>query len=115
MTESYDLRWALLGVAATEAYARCPYRLQDGGEGRYGPNTCIGGCWEEPMCVTSEPEGGWGSGRVDALEEVAYNARIDAAEARGRHGAVKHARDVMRWADRRVVAARHDQPGRPAG
>ena len=30
----------------------CPYLLQDGSEGAYGPNTCTGGCSDEPECVT---------------------------------------------------------------
>ncbi len=30
----------------------CPYLLQDGSEGAYGPNTCTEGCSDEPECVT---------------------------------------------------------------
>lgn len=38
--------------ALEEGYATCPYRLQDGSMGEYGPNTCSMGCREEPVCVT---------------------------------------------------------------
>ena len=94
---------ALGAVFMAEAYAGCPYLLQNGAEGKYGPNTCIGGCWEEPSCVTMEPEGGWQVSVREDLDVVAELARADAREARGRHGDVKHARDVMRWATRRVI------------
>ncbi|MCA1799751.1 MAG: hypothetical protein LC650_00470 [Actinobacteria bacterium] len=46
----------------------CPYyRLWHGdpdpGEGMYGPGTCRGGCWDEPMCITEQPSEGWPSER----------------------------------------------------
>lgn len=28
-------------------------------EGMHGPSTCMGGCVDEPACVTSEPALGW--------------------------------------------------------
>lgn len=43
---------ALNDNAVQQMYASCPYLLRDGSEGAYGPNTCIGGCREEPECVT---------------------------------------------------------------
>jgi hypothetical protein len=46
---------AVVTTLLAEPVALCPYRLQDGGEGRYGPNTCIGGCVTEPECVTGGP------------------------------------------------------------
>lgn len=35
---------------------RCPYLLQNGAMGAYGPNTCRGGCVDEPVCVTAGPQ-----------------------------------------------------------
>lgn len=32
----------------------CPYLLQDGSEGHYGPNTCNQGCHDEPECMTCD-------------------------------------------------------------
>ena len=76
----------------------CPYLRQDGSMGRHGPNTCLGGCWEEPRCITTEPEGGWGSlkrgreRRRDALR--AYGPlnrweRLQARERRRKHRAYR--------------------------
>lgn len=45
----------------------CPYLLQDGSEGAYGPNTCMGGCVDEPACDTGCPENGWPSNRARAV------------------------------------------------
>ena len=40
-----------------EALKQCPYYIAyNGGSkglpGAYGPGTCMGGCWSEPICVT---------------------------------------------------------------
>ena len=32
----------------------CPYLLQDGSDGSYGPNTCNQGCRDEPECMTCD-------------------------------------------------------------
>ena len=68
----------------------CPYIVSGG--------TCVTGCWSEPRCITEEPIGGWES-------EVRWNANMCADwaadiayEARGKHGIVKHARDIRRRA-----------------
>lgn len=55
--ELLELIEELVGVFDGEIpdYSECPYRLQDGTEGAYGPNTCGYGCSQEPACV----EGPW--------------------------------------------------------
>lgn len=48
--------WDVFNDAAIgNVYATCPYRLKNGEPGAYGPNTCHGGCREEPECVTGGP------------------------------------------------------------
>lgn len=42
---------------AEETYRNCPYYIASNGgpkdlPGKYGPGTCLGGCWEEPRCIT---------------------------------------------------------------
>lgn len=61
-----------------------------------GRGTCPGGCWEEPRCITDEPEGGWLAAEVTALREAAW-------ESRGEHGQVKHWRDLARAAAKREL------------
>lgn len=39
------------------SYTQCPYFIASNGgpkdlPGAYGPGTCMGGCWSEPVCVT---------------------------------------------------------------
>lgn len=48
--------WAAFKDAEiNNVYATCPYALQNGEEGNYGPNTCHGGCIDEPECHTCGP------------------------------------------------------------
>ncbi len=70
----------------------CPYIVSGG--------TCVTGCWSEPRCVTEEPIGGWESGARESAASFAGWARELAWEARGCHGLVKRARDVMRRAEK---------------
>ena len=51
MPEMQAIREAL-GMLLDETPMGCPYLLQDGSEGVYGPNTCMGGCYDEPECGT---------------------------------------------------------------
>ena len=51
MPEMEAIRAALL-TAIDESPLGCPYLLQNGAEGAYGPNTCNRGCRDEPGCVT---------------------------------------------------------------
>ena len=51
MPEMEAIRAALL-TAIDESPLGCPYLLQNGAEGAYGPNTCNRGCRDEPECVT---------------------------------------------------------------
>ncbi len=43
---------AALQVALDETPMGCPYLLKNGAEGAYGPNTCMSGCSDEPICMT---------------------------------------------------------------
>lgn len=46
--------WVLEDLAYDDisfGYGQCPYL--------HGGGACIGGCWEEPACVTSQPADGW--------------------------------------------------------
>jgi hypothetical protein len=51
MPEMQAIRAALL-TAIEESSLGCPYLLQNGAEGAYGPNTCNRGCRDEPECIT---------------------------------------------------------------
>lgn len=59
--------WDVFNDAAiNNVYATCPYLLKNGEAGAYGPNTCHGGCREEPECVTGGPHA-----EQDEMEAVA--------------------------------------------
>jgi len=62
--------------------------------------TCVSGCWSEPRCITDEPIGGWESDVKESARSVADWCRDIADEATGRHGIVKHARDILRQAEK---------------
>jgi hypothetical protein len=62
----------------------------------YGDGVCVTGCWEEPRCITDEPEGGWLRAESIGLREAAW-------ENRGDHGLVKHIRDLTRETEKREV------------
>jgi hypothetical protein len=51
MPQMQAIRAALL-TAIDESPLGCPYLLQNGAEGAYGPNTCNRGCRDEPECIT---------------------------------------------------------------
>ena len=51
MPEMQAIRAALL-TAIEESPLGCPYLLQNGAEGAYGPDTCNRGCLDEPECIT---------------------------------------------------------------
>ncbi len=53
MPEMRAIREVLAEVLDSTAYG-CPYLLQDGSEGTYGPNTCNQGCRDEPECMTGD-------------------------------------------------------------
>ena len=44
----------VLGEVIDSTPFGCPYLLQDGREGAYGPNTCNQGCSDEPECMTGD-------------------------------------------------------------
>lgn len=52
---------------------QCPYILQNGEEGEYGPNTCDRGCNQEPICQTCGP---WPSTVLRAAL-AAFDAALD--------------------------------------
>lgn len=78
MTEPTEAHWleGLDGQSEHDYFVQddlnlrvCPYyRLYHGdpnpGEGAHGPGTCMGGCHDEPACVTDEPLEGWPPVRV---------------------------------------------------
>lgn len=72
------------------AMLACPYLV--------GGNTCASGCWSEPRCVTEEPIDGWETDVRRNADRCADWAAELAYEARGKHGIVKHARDIRRRA-----------------
>ena len=70
----------------------CPYLTSSG--------VCVSGCWSEPRCITDEPIGGWEADARESARSCANWARDLAYEVRGQHGLVKHARDIMRQAEK---------------
>lgn len=60
---------------------------------------CSFGCWEEPRCITDEPEGGWLYAEAQALRGYALEMRGEP----GTHGAVKMLRDAVRQIEKREV------------
>lgn len=93
-----DLDYALVRLYGAEERSQCPYL------NGVPPGVCVSGCWDEPRCITDEPGGdGWASEIRSAADDLAGEARHEARERRGRHGAVKHARDLARWAEKRAI------------
>lgn len=78
-----------------EARPSCSYYRADG--------ICSFGCWEEPICHTSEPEDGWLREAFERWIDTAETARAAAVESRGDHRAVKELRDLARNAHRNAV------------
>lgn len=90
---SRDLDEAERALIVPHSMLTCPYL-------RTGAEPCVSGCWSEPRCITDELIGGWEADVRENARSVAEWARDIAYEARGRHGLVKRARDVMRRAEK---------------
>lgn len=54
-----NVKRMLAWKALDEDRGSCPYYLKNGKEGAHGVNTCSFGCYDEPSCMTDEPNGGW--------------------------------------------------------
>lgn len=82
------LEWRILPVTEDLEpemdMSNCPYYRQDGSLGHYGPNTCLGGCYSEPACVTMQPEGGWPSERETHMDKYYYGMLADSLQALSR-------------------------------
>lgn len=91
--ELYQCEHMLYGA---NAMASCPYLLT-------GTEPCETGCWEEPRCITDEPARGWAEQAQYDADAAAHWARNIACDARGQHGLVKAARDLMRHAERMAL------------
>ena len=70
-----------------------------------GIGICSFGCWEEPVCYTDEPPGGWYWRAYELYMDVAETLRAVAREDRATlaHAEVKWLRDMAREAHRQAV------------
>lgn len=80
-----------------------------------GIGICSFGCWEEPVCHTEEPLGGWQRRAYEIHIDVAETLRAAIRECRAElsRADVKNLRDQAREAHRRAVdnlAAVSDAP-----
>jgi hypothetical protein len=70
-----------------------------------GVSICSFGCWEEPVCYTEEPSGGWHWAAYERYMDLAETLRAIVREDRAEltHADVKNLRDQAREAHRRAL------------
>jgi hypothetical protein len=70
-----------------------------------GVGICSFGCWEEPLCYTDEPYGGWAAEAYERYIDLAETLRAVVREERAEltHADIKNLRDEARQAQRLAV------------